>query len=112
MDEPNNVRKAIIDSLRPEARVSDEAIAAHVEKMIPDLRKATKALLSGTPAHRFDFGTSAASETGVQSKIVLFLCNEPIAAILEGTLEGIEESGKITMQMIEAAQKAQSRRRM
>lgn len=80
--------------------MNDQQIEAFIERIKPDLKVAMKSLLSGKTVHMFDFaeGTNSA---GVRQKVVLFLANEPTAAILEGTVKGLDEAGRIITEQLQ-----------
>jgi len=82
--------------------MNDAQIDALIERVKPDLKIAIKDLLSGKAVHIFNFAEGTNSSTGVRSKIVIFLAQEAPAAVLEGTVNGLDEAGNLLMKQLQS----------
>lgn len=65
---------------------------------MPEIRIALEALFTQKETcHAFTLGEMRHSQTGASMKVGVFVCNEFIGAVLEGTAHGIDESTKRLM---------------
>lgn len=85
--------------------MTDTQLDTLIDCMKPDIKIALKAILNGESVHIFDFAQGTNTETGMKTKIQLFMANELAGAILEGTTQGIDKMAKIFMSTIASTQK-------
>lgn len=77
--------------------MSPEQVDRVVKAAIPELKIALESVLENGAVHIFTLADATNSKTGIKTKLVCFIALDAPAAILEGTLKGIEEAQEINI---------------